>query len=149
MFKIEKNYEPSLFDRVYEIECACFPHGQRFSKATMKQYLRSHTVLLAWLTGPSLSDTVIVGTLLLKVNKTYSYVSSVSVLKEYRGQGFASALLKQAERECKEDLRKVRLHVRVDNPAQKLYFDLGYRVVKIVPKFYSDGKTALLMEKPL
>lgn len=140
--KITSGYVASEFDALYAIECECFDQ-ERFSPRRMKRYLKTNEVLVARVGG------VPVGTLLLKVNKGFSYVSNVSVLKEYRGQGIATALMKQAEKLGRGDIRLIRLHVRFDNPAQKLYFDLGYRVVKVLEEFYAGSDTALLMEKVL
>ena len=74
-------------------------------------------------------------------------IYNVSVLPEYRGQGIATALFK----ECHEFYRgnSLCLHVNVNNPAQKLYFDLGYRVLSIKENFYGDGENAIHMCKVL
>jgi hypothetical protein len=39
--------------------------------------------------------------------------------------------------------------VKVENPSQKLYFDLGYRVSKFEPNLYGPGKHGLRMDKSL
>lgn len=139
---VKDSFEPEWFDELYEIETECFPAGQRFSKSCMKRYIKTNVLLTAW------DDNLkIVGMLLLKVNKTFAYVSSVATLPEYRGYGIANSLLAMAESIDRGDVTKIRLHVRPDNPAQLLYFKRGYRVMGYVPKFYSDGVAALVMEK--
>jgi ribosomal-protein-alanine N-acetyltransferase len=44
----------------------------------------------------------------------------------------------------------VRLEVRTTNDAaQKLYFDLGYRIVRRMPRYYTSGDDGYLMVKNL
>ena len=44
----------------------------------------------------------------------------------------------------------VRLEVRTSNDAaQKLYFDLGYKIVRRMPRYYTSGDDGYLMVKSL
>ena len=73
------------------------------------------------------------------------------VREEARRQGVGSVLLKSAENELR--LRKcdvVRLETAVDNSsALSFYKRHGFHVVKTIPRYYSNGLDALLLEKHL
>jgi ribosomal protein S18 acetylase RimI-like enzyme len=43
--------------------------------------------------------------------------------------------------------RRIELTVKSSNPAQKLYFDSGYRVVKFLRNYYIGGGDGLLMRR--
>jgi len=75
-------------------------------------------------------------------------VYNVAVDQQYRNKGIASELFKAFEEQYKGK-GYAYLHVDAQNPAQKLYFDLGYRVKDIVPGFYGDKTIALKMYKTL
>jgi ribosomal protein S18 acetylase RimI-like enzyme len=72
------------------------------------------------------------------------YVYNVSVLPGYRRMGVATGLFK-AFHEFYKGSTVCYLYVAHDNPAQKLYFDLGYRVVAIKKNFYGQDEDALIM----
>jgi ribosomal-protein-alanine N-acetyltransferase len=80
------------------------------------------------------------------VNRANIY--NVSVLPEYRKQGVATALIQECEK-FNAGLQYIDLHVDVNNPAQKLYFDLGYRADQIREDFYGEDTKAIHMWKPM
>jgi ribosomal protein S18 acetylase RimI-like enzyme len=90
-------------------------------------------------------DGKIVG-MLIAIYREGPYVFNTAVLPEYRNQGIASALFKQFETYFKPD-GFYYLYVDSNNPAQKLYFDLGYRIINIKKDFYGKGENALIMVK--
>ena len=69
----------------------------------------------------------------------------LAVRPDFQGQGIGTSLLKEIE---KYYTKEINLYVNVDNPAQKLYFDNGYRVKKVLKDIY-DGGDALHMRKKL
>lgn len=79
-------------------------------------------------------------------NEDFSWIATVGVLPQFRGQGIGTALMNA----CEEQLptRSVRLCVRMTNEeAVRLYYQLGYRKISIWPHYYQDGGDALVMEK--
>lgn len=78
-------------------------------------------------------------------NDGVGWISTISVLPEYRRQGIARALMLA----CTErmDQPVVRLAVRRSNlGAQKLYNEMGYRFVDVWKAYYADGEDGLVME---
>jgi len=76
------------------------------------------------------------------------YVWSIAVKESYRGQGIGSYLLKEIITEYPE-ADYIELICRVDNPAQKLYFDMGWRPYNIAKRFYGDEGDGLVMRRKL
>jgi ribosomal protein S18 acetylase RimI-like enzyme len=77
-----------------------------------------------------------------------AWVSTLGVLPAYRRQGVGMALLRACE--AKLVVPRVRLSVRASNqPALRLYSNLGYRQHSVWPRYYSDGEDALVLEKSL
>jgi len=77
-----------------------------------------------------------------------AWIATIGVLPEFRGQGIASALLKECE--TRLDVARIRLNVRRENKAAlRLYEDFGYRWIDTWPRYYNDGSAALIYEKVL
>lgn len=67
------------------------------------------------------------------------YIWSIATKKEFRGRGIASGLLREiCDFYHARYAKCVALTVNADNPAQKLYFDQGFRVVKYTPRYYGE-----------
>lgn len=79
------------------------------------------------------------------------HVVSIAVLPEHRRQGIGTNLLLNAENALKDyGAKEVILEVRVSNiPAIKMYEKIGYKKVKVLKSYYSDGEDAYLMAKKL
>lgn len=80
------------------------------------------------------------------------HVISIAVLPEYRRRGIGRSLMTEGMRRMKEiyGAEEVVLEVRVTNtPAIELYRKLGFKVVRILPRYYRDGEDAYLMARPL
>jgi ribosomal protein S18 acetylase RimI-like enzyme len=77
-----------------------------------------------------------------------AWIATIGVLPAYRRRGIASRLLAGVEQRVKE--ARMRLSVRISNqPAIKLYQQLGYQRVGAWPGYYQDGEDALVLEKYL
>lgn len=92
----------------------------------------------------------IVGFLIGEVEDGRGHVATVDVDPKYRGKGIGATLMNAAEEEYKKrGLNEMRLEVHVDNPAQVLYFKLGYRVIGVRQHYYSNGSNAITMAKKM
>jgi ribosomal protein S18 acetylase RimI-like enzyme len=74
------------------------------------------------------------------------YIWSLATDKPYRGQGLAASLLTEVDEFVKtlptakrRGITGVGLTTHVNNPAQKLYFDHGYRVKQVLDNYYLGG----------
>ena len=76
------------------------------------------------------------------------WITTVSVLPEFRRRGIASALIVAVESTI--NVPAMRLSVRRSNlQAQKVYNELGYKYLEVWKGYYSDGEDGLIMEKNL
>ena len=78
------------------------------------------------------------------------HIMSIAVDERYRGNGIGSALLTEAiDRLIARGARYIGLEVRVSNEkAIKLYERFGFRKVKRIIGYYSDGEDAYYMLLP-
>ncbi|HEX7976180.1 MAG TPA: GNAT family N-acetyltransferase [Anaerolineales bacterium] len=84
----------------------------------------------------------------IRTSQHMAWIATVGVLPEYRGRGIGEALMRACEGSL--TVPTVRLNVRISNqPAIRLYLNLGYQKVGVWPGYYQDGEEALVMEKRL
>ena len=90
---------------------------------------------------------MVVGYIVIQHKLYESKIMSIAVKKEFRKRGIGSMLLKKAIESAKEKGKKrLLLEVRVSNiPAQNLYKKYGFKVINVLPAYYSDGEDAYLM----
>jgi len=74
-------------------------------------------------------------------------IASLAVHPDYRRRGVAHALMRHCLRALRSTgVRRVELMVRTGNTAgAQLYRSLGFRRVRLVPRYYEDGGDAFLM----
>lgn len=63
----------------------------------------------------------------------------------WHGRGIGGNILREIIHFYSRKSKNIRLHVHVDNPAQKLYYDSGFRVYDLETSYYGPGQTALSM----
>ena len=81
----------------------------------------------------------------ITVLQPHPHLWSMAVDPYFRGLGKGGDLLReitQHYRGLNQD--RITLNCRTDNPAQKLYFDQGYRAIRVTRNYYGD-KDGLLM----
>lgn len=147
---IQSSVKPGEIPALFEIEKECFTPAFRWSKSQLAAELPRCNVWVAILEipGPELK-TEIVGFLFAKIERG-PYILTVEVPEQWRGQGIARRLVEACELSFhRRGYKQIRLEVFTDNPAQLMYFKLGYRVNGFRRDFYEEGKHALHMVKKL
>lgn len=77
----------------------------------------------------------------------FSWIATIGVLPDWRGQGIGRALLRACEVQLPTP--RMRLSVRASNhTAISLYENEGYRTIDVWKSYYNDGENAIVMEKP-
>lgn len=80
-------------------------------------------------------------------------INRICVLEAKRKKGYATLLLKEMERICKEQEEPVEwitLEVRESNfAAQSLYRKMGYMNITVKKMYYEDGENAIYMMRSL
>ncbi len=82
--------------------------------------------------------------------RVVGHLVSIAVLREYRGMGIGSALLRETLKAVKEEYgaEAIYLEVRVSNyTAIRLYEKHGFRKVRLIRSYYRDGEDAYVMVK--
>ena len=93
----------------------------------------------------------IVGYLVSKVEGNFAHLISLAVLPTQRRSGAATRLLEELIVSLRQrKIHEIELEVRLDNKgAIKLYSQFGFSEQRIIPEYYSDGSTALLMRREI
>src|SRR5271166_2555326 len=120
---------------LYEIEKGCFQAPFLWTRTTFNKSLltaaKKNNVWIAEENGKG-------------------YIDTVDVSPKARGKGIATKLIGLYETAAKKrGLTEIKLEVSTDNPAQILYFKLGYRVVAFRRNYYKLNYHALTMAKKL
>jgi ribosomal protein S18 acetylase RimI-like enzyme len=93
----------------------------------------------------------ILGFLVAEARRETGHLITIDILPEAQRSGLGSKLLNAAEERLRAfSCRRIYLETAVDNlPAIAFYERHKYFVVKTVPRYYSNGVDALLLEKNL
>lgn len=78
------------------------------------------------------------------------WVLSLAVLPEARGFGLAERMMRQMEVNQRAlNVDELRLTVAPANPAQRLYYRLGYQLMEEVAGYFGPGEDRLVLAKKL
>ena len=166
-----RNYQPKDFLALWTIDQSCFPPGIAYTRDELCWFIRrkGSFTLVAELRQGSLTSALasppnnnsparparkasgILGFLVANAEHTHGHVITIDVRSEVRGNRVGSALLDLAEEQLRlRHCRAVRLETAVDNiGALSFYKKHGYAVTKLIPRYYSNGLDALVLEKAL
>lgn len=151
-----RDFRPEDFEILWNIDQKCFAPGIAYSRRELSIYIRrreSFTVVAESSSGKSQSQgSEIVGFIVAEASsRRIGHIISIDVLPSARRFGIGSKLLGSAEERLRSDgCRAVVLETAVDNvSALSFYKRHFYHVIKAVPRYYSNGTDALVLEKPL
>ncbi|XEI32507.1 GNAT family N-acetyltransferase [Aeromonas veronii] len=85
-------------------------------------------------------------------NRSHGWVLSLAVLPEARGFGLAERMMRQMEENqqaLQPQIGELRLTVDPANPAQRLYYRLGYQLVAEVADYFGPAEARLVLAKKL
>lgn len=93
----------------------------------------------------------IAGFIVAEVERGAGHIITIDVMASARRHGIGSLLLGSAEERLRAaGCRLVELETAVDNAsALSFYKRQGYTVVETLPRYYSNGVDALVLQKPL
>src|SRR5947209_14736673 len=151
---ILRKYQSQDFERLLEIDTACFVEGIAYSEREMRYFLRQPSSIR--LVGEEEKDgeqSEIQGFIIadhFRIRRTQEHMGriiTIDVLPETRRTGLGSRLLDAVEEELKKlGCGHVSLETAVDNfAALRFYKKHGYTGLKILPRYYLNSIDALLM----
>ena len=134
-----QEYSPDRFNDLWDIYRDCFE--MNCPKSMFKESVDRGITLLHG------NDYFTYAGLISFIDEGEPWVWAVFTHQYHQGQGLGTQLLKEIERRY-PDHKKINLFVGVNNPAQKLYYDLGYRATRVVRDIYPE-EDAIRMTKEL
>lgn len=138
-----RDYEAKDFESIVEINNVSYeqPAPKNFILDSIE---KGH----AWV---SVEGDKVVGFLIGYVKNGTPYINNIAISPYFRKNGIATQLITKFEElfgmNQKPETKLFWLQVDSSNPAQKLYFDLGYRVGWVDQNYYGWAKHALCMYK--
>lgn len=142
------------FDVLWSIDQQCFAPGIAYSHRELAAYQRfqGSFTLVAETVPTEGASAKILGFLVATARRNGTgHIITIDVLQEARRAGLGSKLLTAAEERLRvADCQRVHLETAVDNrSALAFYKRHQYLLVKTVPRYYSNGVDALVLEKDL
>lgn len=157
-----RDFRGEDFDTLWSIDQKCFAPGIAYSRRELAAYIRrrgSFTVVAEQVlsraqapSGQSMeSASAIVGFIVAEASRGIGHIISIDVLAESRRSGLGSKLLLGAEQRLRAiPCHTVQLETAVDNvSALAFYKRHGYHIVSTIPRYYSNGTNAFLLQKSL
>jgi ribosomal-protein-alanine N-acetyltransferase len=147
------------FDSLWRIDQECFPPGIAYSRVELAAYIRlrgAFTVVAESLHGnggPAVaSRSRVLGFIVAQANRRgVGRILTIDVPAASRRFGVGSKLLATAEDRLRAaSCHSVVLEAAVDNSAALAFYKRhDYSVVKTIPRYYSNGVDAFVLEKEL
>jgi [ribosomal protein S18]-alanine N-acetyltransferase len=143
-----RDYAPSDFESLYEIDQACYPRGIAYSRAMLRWYLNLRGSFCIVGEPPKSSP---IGFIIAQAHGTEAYIITIDVLKAYRRSGVGTALLQETEdRLAKMGVREVGLQTATNNEAGVAFWlRHGYRSSGVSRGYYLGRIDAYNMSKKL
>jgi ribosomal-protein-alanine N-acetyltransferase len=146
-----REFRTEDFDVLWNIDQLCFPPGIAYPRRELAAYIqrRGSFTLVAESTGKA---DVVVGFIVAEASRRgVGHIITIDVLPQSRRGGLGSKLLAAAEDRLRQvPCHAVVLETAVDNASALAFYKRHeYSVVKVVPRYYSTGVDAFVLEKPL
>jgi len=168
-------YAPDDFEKIYEIDQACYEPRIAYSRSELRQYLRfpgadcvvaethEHSAgatresSAEAMRGKSVksvrenASSALVGFCITAHRGSWGYIVTMDVLPAHRRHGIASRLLSEGERRMiSSGVREIGLETATDNSAAIAFWQKhGYRKSGVRKNYYPGGRDAYSMAKRL
>jgi len=150
-----RDYRPSDFEALYELDQACYPRGIAYSRTMLRWYLSQHgsfcLVAEDAETEPASAGLIIAGFIVAQRHGDAGYIVTIDVAKGHRRGGVGTALLEEAERRLVlAGARYIELQTATNNEAGIAFWQRhGYRSSGVTRGYYLGRIDAYEMFKEL
>ena len=146
-----REFRTEDLETLWNIDQRCFPPGIAYPRRELAAYIqrRGSFTLVA---EPAEKAGVVVGFIVAEARRRgVGHIITIDVLPETRRSGLGSKLLTAVEQRLRQvPCHAVVLETAVDNASALAFYKRHkYSVVKVVPRYYSTGVDAFVLEKPL
>jgi ribosomal protein S18 acetylase RimI-like enzyme len=152
-----RKYRPQDFERLLEIDQACFIEGIAYDAEELRGFLSmpSATTLVAEESAAgvrAIQGFIVADRFSPRRGPRFTgRIITIDVMPDRQHSGLGALLLNRAEEELKQSgCDHVVLEVAVDNEnALRFYKKHGYALLKVLPNYYMDSIDGLMMGKKL
>lgn len=148
-----RDYSPPDFEKLYEIDQACYVRGIAYSRRMLRWYLgqRGSLCIVAQALGAQAGKSTLVGFLIAQGRGKEGYIITIDVLETHRRAGIGTALLEETERRlARMGARYVGLQTATNNEAGVAFWQRhGYRSCGVARGYYLGRIDAYEMFKEL
>jgi ribosomal protein S18 acetylase RimI-like enzyme len=158
-----RTYRSEDFERLHEIDQACYEVDTAYSRSELRTYLGflSSECVVAEIEPPPRAprreaskadrDQRIIGFCVCAHRGSEGYIITIDVMPEYRRLAIGSALLAEIEKRlAAAGVRRVSLETAVDNQAGVAFWrSHGYRAHGVKRGYYPHGRDAYSMSKTI
>lgn len=148
-----RNSRPEDFERILEIDQACFVEGIAYNAEEMRYFLTMPSAItLVGVDGKEIQGFIVADRYRQRRGPRFmGRIITIDVAPQAQHGGLGTLLLTRAEEELnRAGCDYVSLEVAVDNDAAlRFYKKHGYSVLKVLPRYYLNSIDGLLMGKKL
>jgi [ribosomal protein S18]-alanine N-acetyltransferase len=142
-----RSYEQEDFEKLYEVDQACYEPAVAYSRRELRNYLRfpgAECVVAE-------AESNMAGFCLTARQGAQGHIITIDVLKPFRRRGIGTALLAEIEKGlAKNGVLEVGLETATDNDSAIAFWKRhGYRTVGVWKGYYPGGRDAFAMVKAL
>lgn len=142
-----RDYQQEDFEKLYEIDQACYEPAVAYSRRELRNYLRfpgAECVV-------AVAENNMVGFCLTAREGARGHIVTIDVLEAFRRTGVGAALLEEVEHGLvRNGVREVGLETATDNDTAIAFWKKhGYRTLGVWKGYYPGGRDAYAMSKAL
>lgn len=146
-------YRPGDFDRLFEIDRACYPPGIAYSRRMLRSFLEwpGAECIVAEVESAEAEVPAIAAFIIIESDAVRGHILTIDVLDAHRRRGLGSALLRRAEQSLfSRGVRTIELETATDNKTAVAFWQKhGYRTRGLLKRYYLGRDDAFAMTKKL
>jgi ribosomal-protein-alanine N-acetyltransferase len=145
-----RDFRAEDFEVLWNIDQLCFPRGIAYPRRELAAYIQRRGSFT--LVAEQSAQAAVAGFIIAEASRRgVGHIITIDVLPDSRRDGLGSKLLAAAEERLRAaQCHTVVLETAVDNASALAFYKRHqYSVVNTIPRYYSNGVDALVLEKGL